>query len=180
MKKALSDSLKESLTKKSLNKITINEIVKKCGVNRQTFYYHFKDIYDLLEWTLNVNIKNYEEELTVSDLDPIEYAYTSLLRNKKIILNAYSSADSRWINNYLIRVFEDLIIKIFEDNGIHEKLSKENEDFLIRFYSNGLAGIVIVWIENGMSDEYSDDLLKINQLIDLRLKNIKNGSGYFS
>ena len=49
-KKALAESLKKLLSKNKLNKITIKEITEDCGVNRQTFYYHFKDIYDLLEW----------------------------------------------------------------------------------------------------------------------------------
>lgn len=49
-KKALASSLKKILSKKEFNKITINDITEDCGVNRQTFYYHFKDIYDLLEW----------------------------------------------------------------------------------------------------------------------------------
>ena len=46
-KKALASSLKKILSKKEFNKITINDITEDCGVNRQTFYYHFKDIYDL-------------------------------------------------------------------------------------------------------------------------------------
>lgn len=38
------------LLKKPLNKITINDIAEDCGINRMTFYYHFQDIYDLVEW----------------------------------------------------------------------------------------------------------------------------------
>ena len=49
-KKALATSLKKLLSKKELSKITISNITNDCGVNRQTFYYHFKDVYDLLEW----------------------------------------------------------------------------------------------------------------------------------
>ena len=48
-KKALATSLKKLLSKKELSKITISNITDDCGVNRQTFYYHFRDIYDLLE-----------------------------------------------------------------------------------------------------------------------------------
>ena len=47
---ALGDSLKKLLAEKPLNKITVTDIVNDCGLNRMTFYYHFKDIYDLLEW----------------------------------------------------------------------------------------------------------------------------------
>ena len=49
-KNALATALKKLLSKKELSKITISNITEECGVNRQTFYYHFKDIYDLLEW----------------------------------------------------------------------------------------------------------------------------------
>ncbi len=65
-KKALANSLKKILSKKEFNKVTINDIVDDCGVNRQTFYYHFKDIYDLLEWIYTneviEKIKNIESD----------------------------------------------------------------------------------------------------------------------
>ena len=51
-KRALEASLKKLLLEKPLNKITINDITEDCGVNRMTFYYHFKDIYDLVDWIL--------------------------------------------------------------------------------------------------------------------------------
>ena len=47
-KRALASSLKLLLLQKPLNKITINDIAEKCGVSRMTFYYHFKDVYDLV------------------------------------------------------------------------------------------------------------------------------------
>ena len=49
-KRALEQSLKNLLLKKPLTKITIGDITEDCGINRMTFYYHFKDIYDLVEW----------------------------------------------------------------------------------------------------------------------------------
>ena len=47
---ALEESLKHLLLKKPLDKITINDLTTDCGISRMTFYYHFKDIYDLVEW----------------------------------------------------------------------------------------------------------------------------------
>lgn len=49
-KRALEQSLKNLLLKKPLTKITVSDIAADCGINRMTFYYHFKDIYDLVEW----------------------------------------------------------------------------------------------------------------------------------
>ena len=50
-KRALEASLKNLLLQKPLSKITINDIAEDCGINRMTFYYHFRDIYDLIEWS---------------------------------------------------------------------------------------------------------------------------------
>ena len=50
-KTALEASLKKLLLKKPLDKITIRDLTEDCGISRMTFYYHFKDIYDLVEWT---------------------------------------------------------------------------------------------------------------------------------
>ena len=47
-KQAIADVFKEIMDKKSFDKITISDITGKCGLNRQTFYYHFQDKYDLL------------------------------------------------------------------------------------------------------------------------------------
>ncbi len=52
-KKAIAVSLKDLMKKKSLAKITVSDIVKNCNLNRQTFYYHFKDKYDLLHWIIS-------------------------------------------------------------------------------------------------------------------------------
>ena len=49
-KRALATSLKKLLSQKELTKIAIKDITDDCGVKRQTFYYHFADVYDLIEW----------------------------------------------------------------------------------------------------------------------------------
>lgn len=52
-KRMFADALKRALKKKSLSQITVKELVLSCGVNHKTFYYHFRDIYDLVHWTLD-------------------------------------------------------------------------------------------------------------------------------
>ena len=49
-KLALEAALKKELLTKPLDKITINDLAEDCGISRMAFYYHFKDIYDLVEW----------------------------------------------------------------------------------------------------------------------------------
>ena len=61
-KEALAKAFAELLEKRSIDKVTVKDIVAACGVNRQTFYYHFRDIYDLMEWALTAEIEKYTRQ----------------------------------------------------------------------------------------------------------------------
>ncbi|MCR5207818.1 MAG: TetR family transcriptional regulator, partial [Eubacterium sp.] len=45
-------ALKELMNSKTFDRITVSDITDKCGVHRQTFYYHFQDRYELLDWII--------------------------------------------------------------------------------------------------------------------------------
>ena len=60
-KNALAASLKKLLNRKTLNKITVKDITDDCGVNRQTFYYHFHDVYELVEWIFIHELEKYTD-----------------------------------------------------------------------------------------------------------------------
>lgn len=64
-KRAIEASLKNLLLKKPFDKITINDIAEDCGISRMTFYYHFKDIYDLVEWACEEDAKKYWKARTI-------------------------------------------------------------------------------------------------------------------
>ena len=73
VKKMLANTLKELMNEKPLTKITVQDLTKKCGISRQTFYNHFHDIYELVEWiylneahiTLgeNISYENWQDAL---------------------------------------------------------------------------------------------------------------------
>ena len=68
-KSALCDSLKKLCEQKPFDKISISDITGECGLNRQSFYYHFQDKYELLSYkrfysnTLKSNEKIFEHYL---------------------------------------------------------------------------------------------------------------------
>ena len=102
-KKAFATSLKKLLSQKPLDKIKITDITEDCEVNRQTFYYHFKDIYDLLEWV-------YTNEATRALGDKKTYdtwqegfyeIFEYILENKTFVLNTYNSVSREYLERYL-------------------------------------------------------------------------------
>ena len=102
-KRALEASFKKLLLEKPLNKITINDITEDCGVNRMTFYYHFKDIYDLVDWILAEDAAKAMEGRR--GFGTWSEAYLDVLRqlqdNKTLVLNVYRSVGREQVEQYL-------------------------------------------------------------------------------
>ncbi|MDR3305968.1 MAG: TetR/AcrR family transcriptional regulator C-terminal domain-containing protein, partial [Clostridiales Family XIII bacterium] len=93
-KQALAASLKKLLTQKTLGKITVIDVANDCGVNRQTFYYHFHDIYDLVEWTfLHEASRALGSDKTYETWQQgFLKIFDYILENKTMIKNIYHSA----------------------------------------------------------------------------------------
>lgn len=94
-KRALEQSLKNLLLKKPLNKITINDIAEDCGINRMTFYYHFKDIYDLVEWSCLEDAQKALKEKKTYDTwqEGLLQIFYAVRENKPFIMNVYHCVD---------------------------------------------------------------------------------------
>ena len=92
-KKALAKSLKESMKTKPFSKISVSEIVSRCGLNRKTFYYHFEDIYSLLKWMLEEEaievVKHFD--LLVDYEEAIYFVVEYIEKNDYILNCAYDS-----------------------------------------------------------------------------------------
>ena len=92
-RKALSAALKEQMTHKPLRKITVNDLITACDLNRKTFYYHFTDIYDLLKWTLEQEavevVKQFD--LLTNYHDAILFVMNYAEENAHILNCAYDS-----------------------------------------------------------------------------------------
>ena len=72
-KDAIAKALTDLLQERPIEKITIKDITDRCGINRQTFYYHFSDIYDLMEWTLDKELRKALGTREISHTDWKEY-----------------------------------------------------------------------------------------------------------
>lgn len=136
-KRALEASLKKLLLQKPLNKITINDITEDCGVNRMTFYYHFKDIYDLVDWIMVEDAaKALEEKPT---FDTWSEAYLDLLRqvqeNKVLVMNVYRSMSREQVEQYLYRIL-DPMLREFLDRGMQGiTVQDADKQFIVDFYN---------------------------------------------
>lgn len=158
-KRALEASLKNLLLKKPLNKITINDITEDCGMNRMTFYYHFQDIYDLVEWACMEDAKRALENKKTHDT--WQQGLISLLHavreNKPFIVNVYHyvyhCVDKAQVERYLTPLTDDLLLGVVEEESGTMTVREEDKKFIAQVYSYCFVGIMLDWIKEDMKEE---------------------------
>ena len=154
-KRALEASLKKLLTKKPLDKITITDITEDCGINRMTFYYHFKDIYDLVEWVCVEDATRILGENKTYDTwqEGFLRIFEAVSENKTFMMNAYHSISRDQVEKYLYSLTYDLMIKVIEDKAKDMQVRDEDKKFIADFYKCSFVGVLLEWIENGMKQD---------------------------
>ncbi|MDO5714696.1 MAG: TetR/AcrR family transcriptional regulator C-terminal domain-containing protein [Tissierellia bacterium] len=167
-KEALGTSLKELLEEKSLDKIRVKDITDHCNVNRQTFYYHFQDIYDLLEWIVLCDL---EKAIGKSQdyenwKEYFKNVFFGLSENKKLVLHAYHHVNTRNVRRFLLQIIRPIVSSFGEELSVEKKIHDEDLDFIIDFYTYGLIGIITEWFDDDMPNDYEEKLDSLFYLLD--------------
>lgn len=167
-KRALEASLKKLLLQKPVTKITINDIAEECGVNRATFYYHFKDIYDLIEWSCEEDSRKAANGNTT--YDTWEQGFLNIFHaveeNKPFILNVYRHVSQEQIMQYLYRVVYQLIINVVEECAQGMNVRQDDKKFIADFYKFAFVGMMLDWIRQDMKPSPEKMVSRLSSLIE--------------
>ncbi|MEE3405219.1 MAG: TetR/AcrR family transcriptional regulator [Acutalibacteraceae bacterium] len=151
-KQALANALKQLLQKKQITKITINDIAEACGISRMTFYYHFKDIYDLADWTLQETLHTAIADNRTHD--NWQQGFLNLLdvlkAHQPLILNVYRAIDREQVERYMRREVEALLLPVVEEQAAGLQISEKGKHMVAIFYTYAFMGIVLEWIQRNM------------------------------
>ncbi len=171
-KTALRDALNELLAKKPLNKITIREITDLCGVNRMTFYYHFRDIYDLVEWSVTEEARPALEESKSDWQSGLRHIMESLREYRLMITNVYRCLGRERVENFLLPLLRPVLAEAVEREPGAELLSEDDQFFISSFYTHAFAGILLDWAEENMVEtpEYLTGCME--KIMDGNLRNV--------
>lgn len=151
---ALVQSLKKMLLQKSLDKITISDITSDCGISRMTFYYHFKDIYDLVEWAcVEDAAKALEGKKSYGTWEQgFLRIFQLVLDNKPFIMNVYHSVSREQVEIYLYKLVYDLLIQVVDEKAQGMTVREDDKSFIADFYKYAFVGLALDWIKRGMKD----------------------------
>ena len=163
-KAALEESLKRLLLKKPLDKITITDITTDCGISRMAFYYHFKDIYDLVEWScVEDGTKALQGKKTYDSwTEGLTQIFEAVLENKPVIMNVYRNVDRERMERYLYHLTYDLIVGVVQEKSKDLDISGEDKKFIANFYKYGFVGIMLEWIQEGMKEDIEELVNKMS------------------
>lgn len=149
-KKTLAASLKRLMRKKPLSKVTVSEIVRDCGMNRNTFYYHFEDIYALLKWMLEQETVEVirQIDLVIDYEEAILYVLRYIEENDDILSNVYHSLGVGELRRFFVADFAAIIRTIVEKGEEMEEVrcDPEFKEFLCGFYIEATAGTLLEWV----------------------------------
>ncbi len=177
-KRAIMETFIELLNEKPLNKITVKEIVDHCGINRNTFYYHFEDIQDLLVYVLDTEAEKVITEH--SSVESLEEGFIAAARfaleNKRATYHIYNSVSREDLERYLNRVarevLERMADRLIEELPERERITKEDQEMVIAFYKCGLVGMITEWLSIGMKTPPEDMIRRLGALLRGSLKEV--------
>ena len=157
-KKIIKDTFWDLLEEKPYNKITVQDIVDRCHVNRNTFYYHFQDIPMLMidsieDWIVDV-IQQYGT--FESPVDCLTYMAQECMKRKKAFLHLFRSVQKDIFLSRLNKMGDDIIRTYVEKMGKYEQISKEEKDIFIKCYKCVFIGSILDWLEEGASYDLAE------------------------
>ena len=167
-KTALASSLRKLAENTPIDKITISDITEDCGVNRQTFYYHFQNIYDLVAWI-------YQNETTKAigskkTYDTWQEGFLNVFKwiqnNRSFVLRTYQSGCREHLEHFLFSEVYNLLINVVNECAKDKLTSDADKAFIADFYKFAFVGTVYNWIERDMEEKPEVIIKRIDSLIE--------------
>jgi len=164
--KAIKETFIKLLSERPLSQITVKDIVEECGINRNSFYYHFQDIPSLIE-----EIVIEEADRIIAEypsLDSLEMGFNAAIdfaeKNRHAILNIFRSVNRDIFEQYLWKVCDYVVVSYFKTVFAGQQISDEDSEILIQFYKAQCFGMVIDWLRSGMKADVHHKIHRICEL----------------
>lgn len=161
-KNALAVSMKKLMEKKPFSKISVGDICEDCGMNRKSFYYHFRDKYDLVNWIFYVDfIERMEWSSCRNEWDMLEALCSRFYRERLFYQNALQVEGQNSFREYFCGMLRPVLI-LLTQNLVEEGRKKE---FYIAFLCEGVLGELVYWLREGSKitpEEFVEDLHEIS------------------
>lgn len=165
-KESLAEALASLLKDRTLDQITVKDITDYCDVNRQTFYYHFKDVYDVLEWIYKNKLEKASIEMFSLEewYEGFVFFFNALLEQRDLFMNAYTSLGED-LDVYLVERTRFTVAQYAKKHYSHISIKKSDFDFVVDVYTAMFVKLIKDWFDQGMVESYEHVLKQFYTLM---------------
>lgn len=162
-KRAIQSAFMELLDQRTLSKITVRDITDLCGINRNTFYYHYQDIPALIEEICSDAVERIvQEHPSINSIEEcLEAGLNYALEHRRAILHIYNSDNRQTYVNCLWRMCEHTVTTYVNTVFADAPISPGDRELIIRYHKCECFGLIIDWISSGMRDDILQQMRRI-------------------
>lgn len=167
-KKAITQSFVKLLNQRPLDKITVKDIVEDCGINRNTFYYYYQDIYalldELLETETEAALENTDDYETL--LQALQAATQFVRENRRAVYHIYKSVSRQRLEEYLYTVVDSKIMRLIRAAAKDLEVGEEDLKLIASFYKFALVGMILDWLDGNMQKDAEQIITRLGHMLE--------------
>jgi len=164
---AIIEAYADLMTRKNADKVTVKDVVEECGITRQTFYYHFQDLLDVIEWGLHRRTDEVlRQGLDVGSIKDALYIFLSAASdNRPLCKKILMSQKKTQICNIVLESVQNWLFIFFKERSCVVGFEPDDLDFALHFYANAIAGCAydIVWNEDADIEAIVSQIVRLMQ-----------------
>ena len=164
--KAIKASALKLLNDKPINQITVKDIVEDCGINRNSFYYHFRDLPSLIEEMVTEQAENIISEYpSINSLEEcLDAAISFAMNNRKAAMHIYNSVSRDIYEQYLWGVCEYVVTTYINSIFGEYDISDFDKEVIINFYKCACFGQILDWQRSGMKSDIKKQFMRMCEI----------------
>ncbi len=151
----LAESLKELAEKQPIDKITIKEITDKAGVIRPTFYNHFQDKYELLEWIIMSELLEPVKPLIRNEMvdQALILLFSNIEKEKEFYIKASRLDGQNSFESIVRQCIKSVLLEVLKDNATGRKCQYPwiNMELVAEYHAQSMCFLVLNWLRTGMT-----------------------------
>lgn len=177
-KKVILCAFEELLEEKPFDKITVGSLVKRAGISPNTFYYHFSDIYAMLETWFRECVTHF---LSESELREWKTATKTMLRqcqaHPKKIYHVFNCLSRDRLERYIFSLADDVFFRLVQTTAEGRSIPEARLREIAAFFRYAYVGFVLHFFWNGMVDNIDESVDRLGVLFDDFLEVSCRGNG---
>ena len=177
-KQRIQETFVTMLDQESWDKITVKDLVDRCGMNRNTFYYYYQDLYALLEELLQEEAERIIEAHYAVALwqEGFLDAIAFVLEHRRAAYHVFHSNARAYVVRYFLRLGDFILTDVVREMSTGLPVQPEDQRILVDCYKHALVGVASDWLEQGMKEDLSAVIRRIGVLLEGNIRRaLENG-----